>query len=248
MGYTYELLRLHISTSHILQIYTSKPLPLAATAALARCLCALASLLLHVEHQAQHVETELRMLQAQPLELLLGLVSEHVAPRRPESSHRLPDSLVLGRSLLVHKASVRDLALGCGLGEVNLLVCDACEHWQAEALGEGVDASVAKQGDTPVIWAGDARVILHGVTADGREVVALVDVLKDSGASVDVIVGKFDTARCAGREALDFALEERCLHEQALVSGEGGLLVARANGKLNDRRTQVAEERYQSCA
>lgn len=134
------------------------------------------------------------MLQAQPLELLLGLVSEHVAPGGPEGCHGLPDRLVLCRSLLVHEASVGNLALGRGLCEVDLLVSDASKSRQAEALSKGVDASVVEESDAAVVGAGHGRVVFHGVTADGGEVVALVDVLKHGGTSVNVIVGELDAA------------------------------------------------------
>ena len=189
---------------------------------------------MHVEHQAQHIETELRVLQAEPLELLLGLVSEHVAPGSPEGSHWLPDRLVLGRSLLVHEARVGDLALGRGLCEVDLLVGNAGKGRQTKSLSNGVNAGVAKESDTAVVWTRDGWVVLHGVAADSGEVVALVDVLKNGGTGVDIIVGKFDTAGRAGHEALNFALEVRCLHEKALVGGESGLRIALTDDKFHD--------------
>jgi hypothetical protein len=207
-------------------IDTSKsPLPLAGTT-LARRICALASLLLHVEHQAEHVETELRVLQAEPLEFLLGLVPEHVAPGGPEGSHGLPDRLVLGRSLLVHEARVSDFALGGRLCEVNLLVGNTGKCRQTKSLSNGVDAGMAEESDTAVVWARDGRVVFHGVAADGGEVIALVDVLENGGTGVDIIVGQFNTTRRAGHEALNFALEVRRLHEEALVGRQSGLRIA----------------------
>jgi len=213
MDYTYTAqLRLHNPDSRWSNTGTSeRPLPLAGTT-LARRLCALASLFLHVEHQAEHVETELRVLQAEPLEFLLGLVPEHMAPGGPEGSHGLPNRLVLGRSLLVHEARVGDLALGRGLCEVNLLVGNTGKCRQTKSLSNGVDAGMAKESDTAVVGAWDGWVVFHGVTADSGEVVALVDVLENCRTGVDVIVGEFNAARRAGHETLNFALEVRRLH------------------------------------
>ena len=105
---------------------------------------------------------------------------------------------------------------------------------QTESLSNGVDAGVAEESDTAVVWTRDGWVVFHGVAADGREVVALVDVLKNGGTGVDIIVGKFDTAGRAGHEALNFALEVRCLHERALVGGESGLRIALTDDKFHD--------------
>lgn len=134
------------------------------------------------------------MLQAQLLELLLRLVSEHMAARRPESSHRLPDRLVFGRCLVVHEASVCDLALRGALGEVGLLVGHAGEGGQAETFGQCVDSGVTEEGDAAVVWTGDGGVVFHCVAADGGEVVAFVDVFEDGGAGVDVVIGEGDAA------------------------------------------------------
>lgn len=227
---TYRPLTLHIDFARQIQgsrwssLDTSEPLPLAAT--LARCLCALAPLLLHVEHQAQHVETELRVLQAEPLELLLGLVPEHMAPSSPEGSNGLPDRLVLGRSLLVHEAGVGNLALGRGLCEVDLLVGNTGKCRQTKSLSNGVDAGMAKESDTTVVGAWDGWIVLHGVAADCGEVVSLVDVFKNGSAGVDVIVGELNAARRAGYEAVDFGLEVGRLHEKTLVGGQSGLRIA----------------------
>jgi hypothetical protein len=244
---------LHIDTTHFPQLTSLQitltstfpstptlklPLPLAPT--LARSLRALAPLLLHIEHQAENIETELRVLQAQPLKLLLGLVPEHMAASRPESGHGLPDRLVLDRSLLIHEARVRDLALGRGLCEVDFLVRDLRESREAEALGERVDACVAEERDAAVVGGRDGRVVFHCVAADGREVVALVDVLEHGGAGVDVIVGELDAAGGTRDEAVDFGLEVGCLHEEALVGGESGLQVAGADDEFYDRGAEVA--------
>lgn len=80
-------------------------------------------LLLRIEHQTQHIKTELRELQTHPLELLLCLMPKHMRPRSPERSHRPPDTLIIRRCLLVHEPSIRDLALGSRLREVDLLMC-----------------------------------------------------------------------------------------------------------------------------
>lgn len=178
------------------------------------------------------------MLQAQPLELLFGLVPEHMTPGGPESSDGLPDRLVLGAGFLVHETGVRDLALGRGLGEVDLLVGDAGELGQAEALGESVDAGVAQEGDAVVVWAGNARVVFHRVAADCGEVVALVDVFEHGGAGVDVVVGELNATGPAWGEAFDLGLEVGCLDEKALVGGEGGLVIACADCELYDGGTK----------
>jgi len=215
------------------------PLPLAATA-LARRLCALASLLLNVEHQAQHVETELWVLQAESLELLFGFVPKHVAPGSPEGSHGLPDRLVFGRSLLVHEARVGDLALGRRLCEMDLLVRNTGKCRQTKSLSNGVDPCMAKESDPAVVGTGNGWVVFHSVAADSREVVALVDVFQNGGTGVNIIVGQFDTARRAGHEAFDFGLEVRRLYEKALVGGQCGLRIAGSDDKLYYGRTKVA--------
>lgn len=165
------------------------------------------------------------------LELLLGLVTQDVGAGGPESRDGFPDGFVLGGSLLVHKPGVGDLALGGGLGEVDLLVGEGGEGREVEALGEGVDAGVAEQSDAVVVRGGDGGVVFHGLGAlEGGEVVAFVEVLEHAGGGGEVVVGELDAPGLGGvGEARDGFGEVGGLYEEGLVDGEGGGVVAGAD-------------------
>ena len=111
----------------------------------------LTSLLLCVEHQAEHIVTELRELETHSLELVFGLVSQYMASRRPECRDWLPDALVVDAGLLVDETRVCNLALGCRLCKVNLLVCKCCELGKTKLLRKCVDSGVAQKTNAIVV-------------------------------------------------------------------------------------------------
>ncbi|KAI6876571.1 hypothetical protein KC338_g32 [Hortaea werneckii] len=203
----------------------TNPLPLPPTPT-TRGLLPHTPLLLGVEDEGQDIEPKLRELETHALELLLGLVAQDMGARGPEGGDGFPDGLVLGRRLLVHEASVGDLALGGGLGEVDLLVGEGGEGGEVEALGEGVDAGVAEEGDAVVVRGRHRGVVFHGLRAlQRREVVAFVEVLEHAGGGVQVVVGELDASGLGG---------------EGLVDGEGGGIAAVADDELDDGRAQVA--------
>ena len=171
------------------------PLPPSARARRTLLLLPLTPLLLRIQHQIQHIEPKLWELQTHPLELLLRLVTQDMTPRRPESGDRFSYTLVVGTRLFVHEARVCDLALGCGLCEVDFLVRERCEGREAETLCEGVDAGVAEEGDAVVVRGGSGGVIFHCLAGgEGGEVVGFVEVLEDGGGGVEVVAGEVDAA------------------------------------------------------
>ena len=62
--------------------------------------------------RTKHVVTELRELQAETAELLLGLDTQGVAAHGPEVGDRAADSHVVGRSVIIDVAGVGNLTLG----------------------------------------------------------------------------------------------------------------------------------------
>lgn len=155
--------------------------------------------LLRIEHQAEHVEAELRELETHPAELLLGLVTQHVRARGPEAGDGLPDRGVVGRRLPVHVPRVRDLAARRAVREVDLLVREAGERGHAKALRVRVDARVPEEREAVVVGGGDAGVVFEGLRArEGGEVVLLVEVFEHGRGCGRVVVGELD-ATALGR-------------------------------------------------
>ena len=202
------------------------PLP-ARTTARRTTLSPLRPLLLRIQHQAEHIETELWELQAHSLELLLCLVTKDVRARSPECRDRLANVLVVDGSLLVDESRVCNLALGCTLREVNLAVCHGGQCRKLKLLRKSVDARMAEEANTFVVWLWDGRVVFQvGVAGEGGEVVAFVEVFDHGGCGGHIIACEVDaTARIAG-ELLNGAGEEGGLGEEALVGVEGVGVVA----------------------
>lgn len=80
------------------------------------------ALLLLVQHQAKHFETELRKLQTHGPELFFGFVTQDVGARGPECRDGLAQGGVVGGGEAVDVARVRDFAAGGGGGAVDLAV------------------------------------------------------------------------------------------------------------------------------
>lgn len=123
-------------------------------------------LLLGVQHQAEHVVTKLRIVQAHLAKVVFGLVPQHVAALRPEGGNGLADRGVVARRIGVNEARVGDLALGGRIDSVDLGVRQSLEclgdaggqlavvmlsrvgcrgtHGHVKSAGERVDAGMSE--------------------------------------------------------------------------------------------------------
>lgn len=85
-------------------------------------------LLFGVQHEAQHVEGELRVLEAHVAEAALGFVAQDVGALAPEAGHGLADGEVSARGVGVDVAGVGDLGQGGRGDEVDFGVREGFEE------------------------------------------------------------------------------------------------------------------------
>lgn len=93
----------------------------------------------------KHIVTELRELQAERTELVLGLGTQSVAARGPEVGDWRAHRGVVLAGVLVDVTRVCDLALGGRVDAVDLAAREALELVHAEPLGYRVNARVLEQ-------------------------------------------------------------------------------------------------------
>lgn len=220
------------------------PLPLSTSRPSSAIFRSLASLLLCIEHQAEHIETELWKLETHSLELMLGLVTQHMAPGGPECGHGLSDALIVDASLLIDETRVCDLALGRGLGQVDLLMRKCCKLGKAKFLCKCVDAGVSQQTDTIIVGRWHSWIVLEvGATLEAGEVIGLIQVLEDRSDRSLVVLLQFNapTRGGIGEVCTGFGEEWRAF-QKSLVGVEGGLGVAGADNELDDGGAHVAVE------
>lgn len=94
---------------------------------------------------------------------------------------------------------------------------------KAESLRQSVDARMAKERDTLIVWLWYSRVVVEVVAVDVREVVVFVEILEDGGCSFEVVVWQLDAPACGGVGELGASFGEvgrGC--EKALMSGKRG--------------------------
>jgi hypothetical protein len=85
------------------------------------------SLLLLIQDKAEHIETKLRELETHETELVFGLAAQDMTARRPEGRHRLTNGGIVVTRVLIDVAGVDNLALGGGVGAVDLAVRERLE-------------------------------------------------------------------------------------------------------------------------
>lgn len=162
---------------------------------------------------------------------------QDMRPRRPERSNRFPDLLVCDARVAVDVARVCDFAARRALRQVDFLVRQGGEFGHAEALGQGVDAGVAQEGDAVFVGGVDGEVVFEVLAADCGVVVCFVEEFEEGGCGGEVFGLEFDAARlslvlelglsgsewwywthgCVVGELSTCFCEEGALHEQALV-------------------------------
>lgn len=144
----------------------------------------------------EHVVSELRELQAQAAELLLGLGAKSMGAGGPEVGNGGTNAGVVLLGVLVDVAGVGDLALGGGVDAVNLGGGKLLEVGQLELLGEGVDAGVLEQLIARLIDLGDSGVLLELTLAGNllREVVAGVEELEEAADGVEPVLAQVNGA------------------------------------------------------
>jgi hypothetical protein len=154
-----------------------------------------------VEDAGQHVVAKLRVLQAQRLELVLGLGAQGVRARGPEAGDGRADGGVVGDGVGVDVAGVGNLAAGRRVDAVDLGGGERLEGAEAVALGEGVDARVLEQLVARVVDLGQAGVGLEDALAGdlAGEVLAGVEVLEEAADGVDVVVEELNLAGLSTR-------------------------------------------------
>lgn len=137
----------------------------------------------------ENIVSKLGELQAQRLELVLGLGAQRVAPRRPEARDRGAHGRVVVAGELVRVAGEDDLALDGGVDAVDLGGSEDAEGADVERLGEGVDAGVLEELGAGVVEGGDGGVGFEGALAGqlAGEVLAGVEVFEEAGDGVDVV-------------------------------------------------------------
>lgn len=145
----------------------------------------------------ENVVTELRKLQAQIAELLLGLGAQGVAAGGPEVGDGGADGGVVLAGVLVDVAGVRDLALGRRVDAVDLAAGQAAQLLHPELLGQGVHARVLQQLLARLVDRRDRRVLLQHALARQlfREVVAGVQKFEEAAHSVELFGYKIDLSR-----------------------------------------------------
>lgn len=140
------------------------------------------------------------MLQAQSLELVLGLGTESVRARSPEARDRGANRgvVVVGESIDV--ASVCDLALGGRVDAVDLGAREGLEAVDAKLVGEGVDAGVLEELVAAVVDGRDGGIGLEDALAWELlgEVLARVEVLEEASDGVDVVFGELNLTGLRG--------------------------------------------------
>ena len=80
-----------------------------------------------IQHEAEHVEAELRILQTQCPEIVFRLVPQHVAALAPKGRDRFADRGVCVGRICVHETRVGELAAGGRVDPVNFGVREGFE-------------------------------------------------------------------------------------------------------------------------
>lgn len=142
----------------------------------------------------QNIVTKLGLLQAQVLELILGLRTEGVGACGPEAGDGGAHRGVVGARVGVNIARVGELALGRRVDAVDLGLGELLQELHAELLGEGVDARVAQQVVARLVDARHARVMLEHALPRylAREVLAGVEELEEASHGVVVFLGELN--------------------------------------------------------
>ena len=192
----------------------------------------------------------MRELETHATELVLSLVTQHIAAISPEGRDGPADGGVGHVGLLVDVAGVRDLARRRALGAVDLGVRERAQRRQPEARGERVDARVPQDRVARAVRHVELRVGFECGGGGGRgpeearEVFARVEVFEEAAHGVGVFGGEVDDAGGAGGggggELGAGVEEEGGLREEGLVRGEGGGVVALANVEFDNGGFEVA--------
>jgi hypothetical protein len=147
----------------------------------------------------ENIVPELRVLQAQSLELGLGLGAQRMRPRGPEAGDGRAHRRVVGARVGVDVAGVGDLALGRRVDAVDLGAREGAQGAHAEPVGEGVDARVLEELVARVVDGRRRRVVLEDALAGELlgEVLARVEEFEEAADGLDRLVCELD---CAGLE------------------------------------------------
>lgn len=148
----------------------------------------------------ENVVAELGVLQAEGLELGLGLGAKGVGAAGPEVRDGGADGGVGLGGVRVDVLGVRDLALGGGVDAVNLGAGEGAQGGHAELVGQRVHARVLEQLDAVLIDLGEGRVRLERARAGQLlgEVLARVQELEEAADGLDVLFGELDLAGLGG--------------------------------------------------
>jgi hypothetical protein len=146
------------------------------------------------------------VLQAQSLELVLGLGAQCVGAGSPEARDGCANGSIVGAGIGVDVAGVGDLALGSRVDAVDLGAREGLEARDAKLLGECVDAGVLEELVAAVVDRGDRGVRLEDALAGEllREVFASVEEFEEASDSVDVVVWELDLTRLRGVNGLNW--------------------------------------------
>lgn len=198
-----------------------------------------------VQDAGENVVSELRVFQAQRLELGLRLGAEGVGSVRPEIGDRRADGCVGIGGVGIDIAGVGDLALGCGVDAVDLGGGEGAQVGDLELVGQGVDAGVLEELLAGLVDLGKRGVIFELSLARNLpgEVVAGVEVFEEAADCVDFLRGELDLARAAIVAELSASvLKEWAQREEGLVGSQDGLGLARADDQGNYGAGEVADE------
>lgn len=210
----------------------------------------------------EHVVTELGVLQAQRLELLLRLAPQCVRPCCPEARDRRADLLVLLLSVSIDVAGVGNLALGGRVDAVDLGAGEGLEVVDAELLRQGVDAGVLEELVAGVVDGRGSWIVFEDALTGELlgEVLSGVEEFEKAAYSIDVLVGKVDLAGLAWsvdgstphaackthasvvNEALADFCKVRTLSQQSLMRSKASRCFGRANRQADDWAHQEADE------
>lgn len=143
-------------------------------------------LLLLIEHQAEHIEAELRVLETHAPKLALGFMTQHMASRRPKRSNRLPNGLVIRQRVAIDISCKFNLTARGAVYPVDLALRKGLEGVDTQFLRKRVYARVSEELVARLVEFGDCRIGFEAVWRGraAREVFAGVLVLEEGRYSL----------------------------------------------------------------
>lgn len=167
-------------------------------------MCVSTGRVFYTGERTENIVSELGVLQAQSLELVLGLGAQCVGAGSPEARDGCANGGIVGAGVGVDVAGIGDLALGSRVDAVDLGARESLEAQDAKLLGECVNAGVLEELIAAVVDRGDRGIGLEDALAGEllREVFASVEELEEASDGVNVIFWELDLAWLRGVNGL----------------------------------------------